>query len=299
MPMVLPAPGTSSSTAGSTTLPFSTPTGYRIEISSATRLYLRDRNTGNLSDFSSGDQINVFGFTNADGSIQAVLVRNLSKPVERRFMQLNDVEVVSVSGTTFPANIVVAQRQNYPCYDFGTNGDTRKAFPCPMGVPSLSDRSETKGVAIPQSLMPIWGGLYKYVVKVDTQTIIMSRTRTPMSLADLKIGDKLNVYGSSGDNGATIDADIIRDTSNPPMATTFDGTVTSVNADGSFVIQTNGGQTITVVNPVTVGARVQVTGMFDGVKNLLTQISRFMLGGENKYPSLMPSPAVPMKNSTR
>ena len=84
---------------------------YRIEVDATTELSLRDRTSAGLSDFAAGDQINVFGYYNTDGSIQAYLVRDLSKPMQTQSLQLNNIEIVSLSGTSTPATIAVTQEE--------------------------------------------------------------------------------------------------------------------------------------------------------------------------------------------
>ncbi len=248
---------------------------YRIEVGASTTLMLRDRTVATLSNFSSGDQINIFGYYNSDGSIQAYLIRDLSKPIQDQFLQLNNVNLVSISTSTNPTTLVVAQAQDYPCFGFGTSGaPTRQlSIACPMGVPASANNPALQNLAVPATLMPNWQMLRKYIITIDAQTIILDSNRTVLPLSSLQIGDSLNIYGDTTDNGQTLTADIVRDLSLPSAPSTFSGQVTQVNADGSFIIQTNGGQTITVPTPIQVGATVQITGLLDRLKNILTQIS--------------------------
>ncbi len=212
---------------------------YRLEVSTTTHLMFNDRTSAALTDFSPGDQINVYGIYNEDGTVDALIVRNLSKPFTKQFVQLNNVNLVSVSATTTPATLVVAQQIANPCYGFGTDGNTRQgAIACPTGLQSLSDNAASQNVTVPQAIMPIFNQSRKYVIQIDTQTILMDRERGTLALGDLKIGDQLNIYGATLDtNGATINADIVRDLTQPPVAQNYSGRVTQVNADGSFVIQ--------------------------------------------------------------
>jgi hypothetical protein len=251
---------------------------YKIEVSATTHLMLRDRTAAALADFTVGDQINVFGIYNQDGSVDALIVRNISKPVEKQFVQLNNVDLVSVSATTAPATLTVVQQIANPCYGFGKEGNTKQGvIACPMGLKSFSDNSSTQSVVAPQALMPIINQSRKYVVQVDAQTIIMNRERGSLTLGDLKIGDKLNIYGATQGNGEVVDADIIRDLSQPPMAQSYSGKVTQVNSDGSFVIQTTSGETYTVQNPIQVGAAVQLKGLLDQLQKVISQVSQIMV----------------------
>ncbi len=280
LPCPTPPPSATTSTAQSALTPMIYPPTYpiryqpyRIEVDASTRLLLRDRTIAILNNFSSGDQINMFGYYNNDGSIQAYLIRNLSKPVQNEFLQLNNVELVSISANTIPAMLVVTQAQGYPCYGFGNSGETKQSIVCPMGVQAATNNPVLQNISVPVALMPTWQLLRKYVINVDAQTIILDNNRTKLSLSNLQVGDQLNVYGNTADNGQTLNADIVRDLSIPATPSTYNGKVMQVNADGSFVIQTNDGQTMTVQNPIQVGATVQLTGLLDRLKNILKQVS--------------------------
>lgn len=246
---------------------------YRIEVSASTGLMLRDRTAATLSSFSTGDQINVFGFYNTDGSIQAYLVRDISKPMEVQPIQLNNVTVVSVSGNM----IAVTQTQIAPCYYYN-GGSAAKPSICPMGVSDFSANPATKNLTLPQAAMPDWAMLRKYVITTDAQTIFLDKNRTSLSLASIHVGDNLNVYGETSDNGQTVNADIVRDLS-IPANTSYTGTITAVNSDGSFVVQTNDGQTITVPNPIKTGVSVKVNG------------DQITIGGNS--PTIVPLPPIP------
>ena len=274
-------------------LPSSTTASYRIEISATTELMLNDRTPASLSDFAQGDQINVYGYYNTDGSVQAYIVRDTSKPAVTQTMQLDNVTLNSISGTSIPATLTVTQATGAPCYGF-TGNTPAAVIACPLGVSSFSANSATANVTALPSLASNWQALRKYVVTVDTRTIILDRNRTPLSLSSLNPGDSLNIYGESNDNGQTITADIIRDLSIPavaPTASAYTGTVTAVNADGSFVIQTNNGQVLTVQNPVTVGQTVTVRGLLNSSSSTISSVSQIMIGGTIFLPQPASTPA--------
>jgi hypothetical protein len=262
---------------------------YRIEVDVSTHLMLRDRTTASLNDFASGDQINVFGYYNSDNSIQAYLVRDLSKPARDEFIQLNNVDLISISTSSTPTQLVVAQSEGYPCYGFDTNGNTKMPIVCPMGVIS-SQNSAVQNIQPPTALVPNWTLMRKYIVNVDANTIILDSNRMKLTLIDLQVGDELNIYGDTNNNGQTLNADIVRDLSIPATPTTYNGKVTQVNADGSFVIQTNNGQMITVQNPIQVGTTVQLTGLLDRLKNVLSQVTNIFLGNMTIYNAPSPPP---------
>jgi len=266
---------------------------YRIEIGATTTLMLRDRTPATLANFSSGDEINVFGYYNPDGSIQAYLVRDTSKPAETQTIQLDNVTLLSLSGTSIPATLAVTQQQGAPCYSFGASGNgAMQPFACPLGVSSFSADPATANLVAPAA-EPAYVALNKYAVTVDAQTIILDRNRATLTLGDLQPGDELNVYGETSDNGQTVDADIVRDLSVPPVATAYAGTVTQVNADGSFAIRTDNGQTVTVPNPVAVGAKVSATGILNS-SGTLTAVSGVTFGNGGASGITVPPIPLPM-----
>jgi Domain of unknown function (DUF5666) len=271
----------SSTTSGNAASPMMYPIRYmpyRIEVDASTRLLLRDRTVGTPADFSPGDLINVFGYYNSDGSIQAYLVRDLSKPAVDEFFQLNNVEVASISANTIPATLVVTQSGGFPCYGFGSGGATMKQpIACPLGAGASANNPALQNLSVPTALAPSWQLLRKYVITIDARTILLDNNRTNISLSDIRIGDQLNIYGDTSDNGQTIRADIIRDLSIPATPSTFSGSVTQMNADGTFVVQTNDGRTVTVQNPIQVGAAMQLTGLLDRLTNVLTQVSNLSI----------------------
>jgi len=291
MPAMM-ASGSTDMPATSATQPTYIPVNpsYRIEVNAATRLSLRDRTVATLADFTQGDQVNVFGYYNADGSIQAYLVRDISKPVQTETMQLNNVKIVSISGTAIPATIAVAQEQSAPCYGYDTGSG--KPIMCPLGLPSFSNNTATQNVTPPQAMAPNWVMLRKYAVTVDAQTVLLDKNRTALTLSNLKVGDTLNVYGETSDNGQTLNADIVRDLSIPPSASNYSGKITQVNADGSFVIQTDDGQTITVQGAIQTGAAVTVRGVLDSSSNTLTEVAGIYFGSSLTTPPIyLPTPA--------
>ncbi|HVN26761.1 MAG TPA: hypothetical protein VMT99_03900 [Candidatus Paceibacterota bacterium] len=53
---------------------------YEIAVDQATVVRLRDRSVGVLANVTTGDVVNVFGSLTADGTLQATILRDLSKP---------------------------------------------------------------------------------------------------------------------------------------------------------------------------------------------------------------------------
>lgn len=259
---------------------------YRIKIDASTKLLLRERTPATLSDFSAEDKINVFGYYNSDGTITAYMARNLTKPVVQQTLQLNNVTLVSVSGNT----LAVVQETYSPCRYY-QNGAPTDNIACPMGISAFESHAATKSIQKPDFISN-WQAARKYVVNVDSQTAVLDRNRGKLAVSDLRIGDKLNIYGDTADNGQTITADIVRDLSLPPSVSQYSGTISAVNPDGSFAIRTDKGATITVKNPFSVGSRIKITGLLDSA-NILSQITQISFGESMKIlpvPAPTPSP---------
>ena len=269
--------------------------GYRIEVSAATQLLLRDRTRATIGSFSAGDQINVFGYYNSDGSIEAYLARDLSKPVERQTLQLNNMTLIGISGTSLPATLAVTQINYNPCYRYDLR-EVKTTIVCPMGATTFSTNS---GIKVNEAISPNWRMQRKYAIVVDANTILLDRNRKVLTLADLKEGDELNIYGETSDNAETVTADIVRDMSLPATPVSMSGTVTALNADGSFAMQTNDGRAVTVQNPIKVGTSITVQGMYDRRASILSSITQFYFGPTmTTLPYPMPASPVMMKTST-
>ncbi len=127
-------------------------------------------------------------------------------------------------------------------------------------------------------------------VVTDSNTKLWRRFGAKSSLDEMSAGDKLTIVGTWTDSTkTTVKASSIRDLSIQKRAGQFLGIVKSVSSDGFVVTPVKrGDQAVTVssttkfVNlknqPITladihVGNRVRVTGMWDMVKNTLTETS--------------------------
>ncbi len=187
---------------------------YQIKVDTDTRLLLRNRQRATLADFAVGDRINVYGFMDrTTQSMDALIMRNLDKPVVRQFIQLNSIDVSSpLSSSQPPATFVVTQKIISPCLDFGQSGVGRgMAFPCPMGIEMRSSVSPTNGSAT-SMLYPM---PRSYTIEVTEKTYVFQKDRIPMALNMIEVGDSLNIYGLQKGNSGSIEALIIRDLSKP------------------------------------------------------------------------------------
>ncbi|MBI2121633.1 MAG: putative Ig domain-containing protein [Candidatus Sungbacteria bacterium] len=188
---------------------------YTIQLDSDTRLLLRNRQRASLSDFEVGNRINVYGFTNSGvSSIDALVVRNLTKPVRLSFIQLNNMEVLSApSSGVPPASFTVVNKYFSPCRDFSDNPNSGVTLPCPMGL-EIQEQPQPGAGAMGAS-PDYYPAIRKYLIEVTSQTAILQRDRTSMALSEIAVGDILNIYGSYTNSSQNIKALIIRDLSRP------------------------------------------------------------------------------------
>ncbi len=170
---------------------------------------LRNRGRARLADFEIGDRINVYGFRDGGtGFVDALIVRNLDKPVVKQFIQLNNVEVASLpSASGPPATFIVQNKVISPCWDFGAGQETRSSsvIPCPLGIAEKSPitSSETSPAYYPR----------KYVIEVNSKTQVHDLNRKSLALDKIQIGDSLNIYGSYTGDSSQILALTVRDLS--------------------------------------------------------------------------------------
>lgn len=172
---------------------------YQIQVDSQTRLMLRERQAAAIASFEAGDSINVYGFRIHRGfitggfvePIDALIVRNLSKPARVQPVQLNNVEVIDAPlSLVTPTVMTVLRRADGTC----TDGTTRQ-IACPVGAELFIGR--------------------KYDVLITASTQLLLRTRARARLSDFQQGDKVNIYGVMAPDGTSIRAQVIRNLSKP------------------------------------------------------------------------------------
>ena len=155
-------------------------THYQIKIDSRAILLLRNRSRASMSDFAVGDGINVYGFLDAGGvNMDALIMRDVSKPAVRQFTQINAVTVTSVPDSFAPTSFTVTQT--------------------PYCAPGFACALYARN----------------YTITVGVNTLVLYRDRRAMPLSEMQAGDTLNVYGSYVGERNTLDAIIIRDLSRP------------------------------------------------------------------------------------
>jgi len=250
---------------------------YRIAVQENTALLLRNREKGKLADFIPNDQINVYGFYREDGSIHALTVRNITKPIPQSGVQLNNTEIIGIS-TSSPKTLVVIQNADASCTRFeGTMG---KKSVCPIGLRAISDGVVAGRLVYPASVTAKLNSVRKYEVIINMTTTVLDREKKPMSPDLLTIGDTINIFGSyeTKTTAPQINAEVVRDLSRPKLTKAsrqFDGVVTQINAsDGSFILRSRTGELVMVLSPVQYNAFLNIKGGYDETTDTFTAVDQ-------------------------
>ena len=242
---------------------------YTVKTGSQTIFLLRDRSRASFSDFGVNDRINIYGFYDVDtNTVEALILRNLSKPKERKFIQLNNLDIVSISSSTTPATITAVQNFSHPCYDYGSEGNTSaRPTACPMPL---------KATGVDEMRFP--ANIYrKYVIEIKNSTTLLDRSKNPIGFSQIALGERINVYGLYDEDTQVIEALILRDLSKPAQRENISGTIIQVNADGSFVLRTDSGEEFTVNPRLATGLRVEVQGFIDRVSKIISELTRLLI----------------------
>src|SRR3989344_3170542 len=242
---------------------------YTIKTGSQTIFLLRDRSRGAFADFGVNDRLNIYGFYDADtNTVEALILRNLSKPKERQFIQLNNLDIVSISSSTTPATITAVQNFSHPCYDYGSEGNSpARSMACPITL---------KATGVDETRFP--ANLYrKYVIEVKSGTNLLDRNKNLIGFSQIAPGDRVNIYGLYDEDTQVIEALILRDLSKPSQREIVSGTIIQVNADGSFVLRTDSGEEFTVNPRLVTGLRVELQGFVDRVSKIISDLTRLLI----------------------
>lgn len=240
---------------------------YTIKVSPQTILLLRDRTRASFSDFEVNNRINVYGFYDSGtNTLDSLIIRNISKPSEKRFIQLNNLEIINISSSSLPATITAQQSFSYPCFEYGMMGSgPARSMPCPLGMSKVTD-----------SRFP--AGLYReYSIEISASTTLLDRNRNRIDFGKISNGDKINVYGLYDESTQKIEGLIVRDLSNPAEKAEISGTIVSVGGDGSFVVRTDSGEEFTIKPGLAAGMRVEISGFVDRVTKVISEISRLLI----------------------
>jgi len=251
-----------------------TPNLYRVKIVPETKLSLRDSTAGTLAQFSAGDHVTVRGVYVDDGVVRGLSIKNISKPVEKNYVQINNVEVLGASAGN-PNAFIVFRRTGDGCLSFA---DGKKTISCPVGIKSLAGYSGASKIVVTDRVKSYLDFAEKYEVRLTGTTSVLDRNRKTANASDISAGDKLNVYGVFLNNEQTLfEAEIVRDLSLPymkPAAERYTGTIVQLNAgDGSFVLRTRDGRLLTAKNPFQTNSFVSIKGLLDEKTDVVSGLS--------------------------
>lgn len=154
-----------------------------------------------------------------------------------------------------------------------------------IGTGTLKIKS---GNTVPATLVVTKDGK-DYTVNVGANTQLRRRFWGKATLAEMSVGDVLNVIGRWTDDAhTTVDATLVRDASIQKRFGVFIGTVQSLLSTGWTMITHRGTETVTVSSStkfvdrkggtitqadVKVGDRVRVRGLWDNKLNTITEVT--------------------------
>ena len=165
------------------------------------------------------------------------------------FYQFNKLEILKGPIVDEPpATIEVIQKNNDSCFVY-ENGKTDKSLPC------------------------IFNGNQdnNYVVQIEERTTLLGINQEPALLIDFQAGDKINVLGWLSADSKTIRAAVVRNLEEKDYHQSLSGTIKKVNGNGFTITLTNGDE-IFIETPIVEGAQVTVKGVFDKVKNAVSNV---------------------------
>lgn len=172
---------------------------YNIQITRDTKILDVNRKPITLDDVKVDHMINVYGRMNKDGTIEALVLRDLDVSAkDDTKVQLENLEVYSVEkGTSGSMKVMAGSNGGGTCFDFSTAG-YKRPFPCPLNTSKATNE-------VIQMKRPTI--LYEINIPVTAQ--ILDSKRAGIMNREIRVGDVINVYGTSkGDNKVT--AEIVR-----------------------------------------------------------------------------------------
>ena len=165
------------------------------------------------------------------------------------FYQFNKLEILKGPIVDDPpATIEVIQKNDNSCFVY-ENGKTDKPLPC------------------------IFNGNQdnNYVVQIEERTTLLGVNQEPALLIDFQAGDKINVLGWLSADSKTIRAAVVKNLEEKDYHQSLSGTIKKVNGNGFTITLTNGDE-IFIETPIVEGAQVTVKGVFDKVKNAVSNV---------------------------
>jgi hypothetical protein len=184
---------------------------YQINVYGSTTLLDLNRKKIVLGDIKVGDTINAYGTIpptgNTGTTMNALIVRDLSVPMTKTFVQLENLNILAMSYSAETGEMRIdAARPETGCWKFSTNS-SRLSYPCPMGMePADNVRASLESAASAMGIRNM--GYYHIVVPKTAQ--VLGVNRRPLDRSKVVAGDKINVYGILTGQG-TVTALILRD----------------------------------------------------------------------------------------
>ncbi len=199
------------------------------------------------------------------------------------FYQFNNLEILKSPTTDEPPASIEAIQKNDPSCSVYENGKADQPVPCVFNG----------------------DGNNNLTIQVDERTTILGANQESALVTDFQSGNKINVLGWLSADGKTIRAATIRDLENKNYHQSLSGTIKSVT-DSGFTITLDNGNEISVKTPIVEGAQVTIKGVFDQVKNevsdVLSIIVKPVITLQQPQPATpaapAPAPAAPVKPST-
>jgi len=195
------------------------------------------------------------------------------------FYQFNNVEIFK--GPVMddpPATIEVIQKNDDSCFVY-ENGKTDKSLPCIFN----GDQDNN------------------YVVQIEERTTLLGINQEPALLIDFQAGDKINVLGWLSADSKTIRAAVVRNLESKNFHQSLSGTIKKVNGNGFTITLTNGDE-IFIETPIVEGAQVTVKGVFDKVKNAVSNVLSIFIKPNivlQETPTEEPTPPPPLAPSAK
>ena len=191
----------------------------------------------------------VYAAENTDITQVSDNVASTANGLPAGFYQFNNVEIFK--GPVMddpPATIEVIQKNDNSCFVY-ENGKTDKSLPCIFN----GDQDNN------------------YVVQIEERTTLLGVNQEPALLIDFQASDKINVLGWLSADSKTIRAAVVRNLEEKDYHQSLSGTIKKVNGNGFTITLTNGDE-IFIETPIVEGAQVTVKGVFDKVKNAVSNV---------------------------
>lgn len=248
---------------------------YQINILDETSVLDVNRRKIDVSEIKVGDTINVYGIMlptgNSGATINALIVRDLSLPMTKTLVQLENLNILALSYSADTGEMTIdAARPETGCWKFNANS-SRLSYPCPMGMEPADNVRKTLESAA--TSMNIRNTGYYHIV-VPKSATVLGVNRRPLDRSKIVVGDKINVYGVLTDRG-TVTALILRDLTSKTFFTELSikvisgGAQLTQNAESKIVFGAVGGTAPYTWTATGVPDGMTFEGNMGGVVNCL------------------------------